>query len=743
MALKQILVLVLACAAGWTTVHGQTPVRQANVPVEITSDGSNRYEAGIAYAEGNVVVKYGADTIYADQVTFDRDRREVTAQGNVRIYAEGWIYRGEFLTYQLDTQKVKSEDFRTAMERVYAYAEEVETPSEGHYVMSNAGLTTENREDPSYTMKASTMEIYLDDRVIMKNVGIYVGKVPIFWLPYVAVPLDGETDAFDFTLGSYNRWGFFAAGSYTTALDSRFTATAHASYRTKRGFGGGVDVDFNPRPGDKAEFRSFITHDNDVEELAGTPERPFQPDNPRYRFEYKHNFKLADDLYTIADVNVWSDKSITEDFFPKEFREEREASNVVSGTYYDENFTATLLADIQVNNMFSVSEREPEFVFEFKRQNLPYTPLTHEGSFGFVQFNQNFDEDFRALNPGNNEYDSIRYDLNYQLMYPKLYFEWLNVNPFVGARGNIYTKSNTGTAPNSDVYRYAVIGGMDVSFKVSKTWADVKNPDWGIDGLRHLMEPFATASYTPEPNDTAEDFRGFDNRLPSTRLQPITWTGYNSVDSIHEQGAIRHGIRNKLQTKRDGRTVDLIDWVVYAQANIIRPSGTTASGRTTFSDTGMLTDDVYSHLFSEMSINPLPWMDIDFYAAQSLVGNTFDEYSLNVGWQVAPALELDLGFRYLDNLRTIPGLSFNQSNLFTAAAFWRLNENWQVRPYAEFEGDDSVLEEAGVTLYRDFRAWKASFTTAYRDNRGQDDDFILYMAFTLKAFPDTAISFEN
>ncbi|MEM6602176.1 MAG: hypothetical protein AAF649_12380, partial [Verrucomicrobiota bacterium] len=153
--------------------------------------------------------------------------------------------------------------------------------------------------------------------------------------------------------------------------------------------------------------------------------------------------------------------------------------------------------------------------------------------------------------------------------------------------------------------------------------------------------------------------------------------------------------------------------------------------------------DLYSHLFNEMSINPLPWLDIDLYAAQSLVSDTFDEYSINVGWQVVPALELDIGFRYLDNLRTIPGLSFNQSNLFTTAVFWRLNENWQVRPYAEFEGDDSVLEEAGITLYRDFRAWKASFTTAYRDNRGQDDDFILYLALTLKAFPDTAVSFEN
>lgn len=738
--LKRSLALALALGASWS-LQAQTPKRAANIPVEITSDGSNSYEAGIAYAEENVVVRYGADVIYADQVTFDQEKREVSARGNVRIYAEGLIYRGDFLTYRLDSRRVQSEDFRTAMDRVMAFAEEVESPDEGHFIMRNAGLTTENREDPSYSMRANTMEIYLEDRAIFRNVGIYIGDVPVFWLPYVAVPLDGSTDAFDFTAGSYNRWGYFAVGSYTTALDSRWTATAHASYRTKRGGGGGLDLEFAPRPGDKMEFKSFGTHDFDTEELANTAERPYLPENARYRFEYKHRFNVTEDIHTMADVNVWSDKAITEDFFPQEFREEREASNVANVLYYDENFTASILADIQVNNMFSVSEREPEFAFEFKRQRLFDSPVSYEGSFGFVSFNQQFDEDFRKQNPGNNAYDSIRYDMVHQLMFPRQYFNWLNLNPFVGARGTIYTDDNVGSS--DELYRYAFIGGLEASFKLSKTWKDVQVPEWGIDGLRHVIEPFATASYTPPPNETAEDFRGFDNRLPSTRLQPITWTGYNSVDSINELGAVRHGVRNKLQTKRDGRTVDLIDWVVYAQANVITPDDPTASGMTGFSDVGLLTDDLYSHVFSEMSINPLPWMDLDFYIAQSVVEDSFDEYGVRLAWQVTPALDFDIGFRYLNNLDTIPGLSFSESSLLSLGAFWRLNENWQIRSYGDFEGDDSTLEEAGITLYRDFRAWKASFTTAYRDNRGQEDDFILYLALTLKAFPDTAISFEN
>ncbi|MEM6822918.1 MAG: LPS assembly protein LptD, partial [Verrucomicrobiota bacterium] len=711
--MKRSIITVIAFLMAATAVWGQLPTRTANIPVQITSDGSNSYREGIAYAEGNVIVRYGEDIIYADQVTFDQEKREVSARGNVRIYAENMIYRGEFLTYQLDSNKVQSEDFRSAMERIYAFSEDVETPEEGYYVFKNAGLTTENRENPSYSLRASTMEIYLDDRAVFKNVGVYLGSVPIFWVPYVAIPLDGETDAFDFTTGSYTRWGYFAIGSYTTALDSRWTVTAHGSYRLKRGGGGGIDFEFNPRPGEHAEFQSFVTHDFDTENLAGTAERPFEPENARYRFEYKHRFQPADDIYTMADINVWSDKFITEDFFPKVFKEEREASNLFEVLYYDTDFTASILADIQVNNMFNVTEREPEFAFEFKRQKMFNTPITYEGGFGFVNFNQQFDEEFRKLNPGNNAYEAIRYDMWHQFLYPRQYFNWLNVTPFVGARGTAYSRDNVGASPNADKYRYAFTGGMDVSFKLSKTWRDVQNPDMGIDGLRHLAEPFATLSYTPKPNETSRDIRGFDNRVPSTRLQPLTWGAYNSVDSINKLGAVRHGIRNKLQTKRDGRTVDLIDWVVYAQANFDRPSGTSATGASSFSDAGLLTDDLYSHIFNELTINPFPWLEVELYAAQSLVDETFDEYSLTIDWQVAAALEIELGFRYLENLNTIPGLSFTESSLLSLSAFWRLNENWQLRPYASFEGDDSVVEEAGVTLYRDFRAWKASFTTAY------------------------------
>ena len=55
----------------------------------------------------------------------------------------------------------------------------------------------------------------------------------------------------------------------------------------------------------------------------------------------------------------------------------------------------------------------------------------------------------------------------------------------------------------------------------------------------------------------------FDYELPSLRLLPIEYPEYNSIDSIDSQNVLRFGLRNQLQTKREGQVEDLLDWQMY------------------------------------------------------------------------------------------------------------------------------------------------------------------------------------
>jgi hypothetical protein len=85
--------------------------------------------------------------------------------------------------------------------------------------------------------------------------------------------------------------------------------------------------------------------------------------------------------------------------------------------------------------------------------------------------------------------------------------------------------------------------GAEASFKVSRTWERAQNKTFGLDGLRHIIQPFANFSYvTGNGTDPAEILQ-FDRYIPSTRLRPIDFPQFTSIDSIENWTIARIGIR--------------------------------------------------------------------------------------------------------------------------------------------------------------------------------------------------------
>ncbi|NJK92246.1 MAG: LPS-assembly protein LptD [Blastochloris sp.] len=726
--------LSLGMSLAWALEPGQEGAQQ--FPIEITADGENRYEGGVAYAEGNVVVRHGLDVIYADSVSYDRSKRELMAKGNVRIFAQSKIYRGEFLTYNLDSQQVSSSEFRLVQDRIYAYGAKVETPSSKEILVNQGVMAFENRENPSYSLKANTIEIYPDDRVVFRNVAVYIGTVPVFWFPYVAAPLDKQNDSFNLSAGSSSRLGAYVIAGYTVALDPRWTVTPYAAYYSRRSVGGGVNVEFDPRPGDRGQFRSFYIADDSPDIGFPSTNRPVIPEEKRYRFDYKHKYQLSPEFNTTADLNIWSDRNVTEDFFRDEFRRDQQPDNYVDMLYYDPNFTASVLARAQVNNLFETVERKPEFKLEFKRQSFFNTFLSYEGESSVVNFKRDFDRDDRLSGP---DYGAVRYDSFHQLSYPRQYLGWLSLTPRAGMRGTIYTENNNplGDDPGGDEGRLAFNAGLEASFKVSKTWSDIKNPGLGIDGIRHVFQPFADYSYMPDTNLDPLEFRGFDERIPSTKLQPTYFSSFNSIDSIDRQNTLRPGVRNKIQTKRDGRNWDLVDWALYTQANF-------APSR----EMGVLSNDTLSHVYNEVAFKPLPWLTANHYSALGFDNDEFTEINNDVTWQVHRALDFTLGHYYLDDVNypspfANQAFVLNDSHVLSFGSFWRLNESWKFSQNVYFEADTGTLSEHRYAIYRDVGAWSTALSTSFRDNINGSDEFAVYLSLTLKAFPEANITVNN
>jgi len=777
---------------------GQTsePPESVEPPLQITSDGANRYEGGIYYAEDNVTVTYGGDVLMADQVHFNPTTKEATAKGNVRLYMMDQIYRGDLLTYNFRTKKILSEKFRFLDGKMMVEGQSINTPEIGHYEIDGGHYSTDNREKPGWKVKASSVSLYPDDKTIVENSVAYFGDVPFFWFPYLVQYQRDTHSSVDVSVGSVSRLGIYALGAYRFAITDKLKGEINVDYYGRRGWAGGAAASYETpgkgtdHPNTAVNLRGWYINDRGYQIYDGTSERPAQaaPPRGRYWFPYSHNTTImkggnrtdpdrapafdAPSFSSRSHINVLSDAYVTQDFFADDYIRDQQPDTYLDAMYQDPNFTATANARTQINNLFQTQQQKPSAKLEFKRQFIPGTydaeefmrnpdghpGLAYEGessvSYLGTQWNQ-----VSSLS----DYTAIRYDTYHQLLYPRQYFDWLNFTPRAGIRGTVYTRSNltpTGQVQNTtqtnsltsanlsdtSLFRYVFNLGADLSTKVHSTWNDVKDRAWAIDGLRHVMEPFVQFTYVPRPNVRPTEFAGFDNRVNSTQSTPLNPTLYNSIDSIDQLLVVRPGLMNRVLTKRDGQPYELANWKLYGDYQPVRP--TLPGLNTQFVQIPETVASDFPQIYNELNVMPVPWWTGTLGASTSVSGNGYNSINLGTRWQIIPALELGLGYSFLEQFAYVDALNNQvltntQTQLLNGNANYRLNESWFFNAGVTYSMNPDLLQQVNFGIYRDIGAWILGAAVANRQNQGSPSEFVALATLTLKAFPEMPLGFNQ
>ena len=798
---KLLLCALVALQGSFGAGRAQTEEAPESVepPLQITSDGANRYEGGIYYAKDNVVVTYGGDVLMADEVHFNPQSKEATAKGNVRLYMLGQIYRGDLLTYNFRTKKMLSEKFRFLDGKMMVEGESIDSPELGHYDIAGGDYSTDNRETPGWKTKASSVSIYPGDKTIVENSVAYFGDVPFFYFPSLALYERDMGDSPDISFGSVSRLGMFVQGAYRFALTDKVKGEVNLDYYGRRGWAGGAALSYvtpgknSDHPLTEVALRGWYINDRGYQIYEENAERPTNsaPPRGRYYFPYKHNTTImkggnpidkdrapdfdAPSLSSRSRVNVLSDAYVTQDFFPAEYIQDQQPNTYADVMYQDPNFTVTANARTQINNLFQTQQQKPSAKIEFKRQFIPGTydkeellknpdgnpGLAYEGESSVdnlgTQWNQVANQ---------TDYSALRYDTYHQLLYPRQYFNWLNLTPRAGIRGTVYTKSNlttdgvaqnTQTGPtwnsqnlaDTSLFRYVFNFGFDASTKAYATWNEVKNKAWAIDGIRHVFEPFVQASYVPQPNVRPTEFAGYDNRINTTESRPLNSTLYNSVDSIDRLLIVRPGMMNRILTKRDGAPYELANWKIYTDYQPIRPDLTSLNFSTVQAPETVSSS--IPQLYNVFNFMPVPWWTGTVGATTAISGNGFNSLNLGSRWQALPALELGLGYSYLDGFNYLDALNNQdvtttgaaQTSLINGSASYRLNESWFANAGVTYSVSPSLLQQVNVGLYRDIGAWILGGQVGNRQNNGAPSEFVALATLTLKAFPDLPLGFNQ
>jgi lipopolysaccharide assembly outer membrane protein LptD (OstA) len=431
--LKTLCLLVLLLPAAARAQFGSF----GDVPVEINAK-ETRFENGVAIAEEDVQINYNEVSLYADYAEYNPDTRDVLLVGDIRIYTKDNVFTGQRALYNLETKQIRALEFKGQYSPLKFRAMSVMAPSLHQFNVRDAEFTTEDSSEPSFHMRSRTMRIYPDNRVIFSNSTLYVGQVPVFWFPYLFAFTNNT--GFELRPGYDSNWGYYMLTGYNFPIGTggNIIATAKADYRTKLGFGTGLDAKFQFGKDDRSYgiFKSYYAYDTDPSYRVA-PGQPAGPDDhDRYRVTFQNRTFLTDDIYATFDINKLSDIDFLEDYFPNEFTVDPQPDNYVSLTKWDEFYTLSLLTRWQMNDFFQTTERLPELTLNFKQHRLFDTPIYYDGtnSVGYL----------RRMFPTNSilpNYDATRFDTFHQLSFPKTYFGWLSLIPKVGFRGTYYSKT--------------------------------------------------------------------------------------------------------------------------------------------------------------------------------------------------------------------------------------------------------------------------------------------------------------
>ncbi len=701
-----------------------------------------------------VVVTYGDTTISAEKMKANEQTGDVFAEGSVIVKKKNFVWYAESVAYNFKTGQSQGTDFKTGSAPIFMKGRGMGGDASNRvYTASQAFITGDNYAEPAYKIKAREMIIVPDDYYEAHNATLYLGDVPVFFLPYYKRSLKRHPLNWEIAPGYRSLYGPYLLNTFNWAVTDGLDASLHLDYREKRGLAGGPEFSYRNRAGE-GNLLYYYLYDDSPETLPngrpmlGPDGKPIP--HERDRFYFSHLANITTNLSFKTAIRYQSDAFIVRDFFEGEFRENVQPNTFAELTQLWSNWVLDAFAQPQINDFFETVERLPDVKLTGLRQQILETPLFYESESSIGYYRREFVTDTSIRRPPSapplpQDFSAMRADSFHQVVLPHTFLGWLNVTPRAGERVTYYSEAGGRGGITSEETRNVFNTGAETSFTASRLWKDVHSDILELDGLRHIIQPSLNYVFVPEPNVRPAQLPQFDYELPSLRPLALDYPDYNAIDSVDSQNVVRLGLLNKLQTKREKVSVsrllqpideneilteenesitnalpeDVLDWNMLLDWRL-----DPRTNQTTFSD-----------FFSDLTLRPRSWLTLSSETRTDLENPRLVEADHHLTLSPTNIWALTLGHRFLDDPRITPG-----HNLLYENFAYRFNENWAFGMTHYYEAELGVLQRQSYTLYRDLRSWTAALTLRFRDGgTSGKDDFTIGFIFSLKSFPTAKV----
>ena len=327
-------------------------------------------------------------------------------------------------------------------------------------------------------------------------------------------------------------------------------------------------------------------------------------------------------------------------------------------------------------------------MYDFYRQNVLMDNLYLESKNEITNLNLKY------------AYSDADHDTNRISMQDKLSYAQkigsVELVPYAGVAVVYYSDNNSGL---DDFVRAAPLAGVTLSTKLYKTFnTDFKLFGRQVDKMRHIITPLIEYSYQDSSN------------ISTSKL----WQ-YDGIDALDRQNKITFSLDNKLQAKNGADTWDMfyfspyIDYLISDKAN----------------------GDTFNESGAKLEFYPVSGISFTAKSSYDMIQDRFNEINADFTFTdpVKSNYSFSIGERYLAK----------DSSLGVAGFMFKFSPRFQLNADFAYDYRDNDIQSRSCTLRTDLHCWW--FDTGVRVD--DKDEFTIWFAFTLKAFPGVHFGSER
>ena len=682
------------------TASTKTEDSKTNGPEGIVINGDRveySTDTNEATATGNIEIDYKGAKLTCQKLTINTRTKDALAEGNARLEDAKGIIEGEKLSYNFQTKSGIIMDANFRANPYFGRARKVEKVSDEEIIAQYGYITTCNFDKPHYRMLAKKIDVVPDEKIQIKDALVYVGKAPIMYMPQFTRSLKDPLMHVQVTPGTSKKWGPYMLTAYRFNLTDYINGRIYLDYRDYLGVAEGFGANYTTPGFGKGDFKYYYTQERnksrDFPKEDVSAAKVFQ----RYMIRWRHKWdidagtnviseyhKIIDSKHILYPDNP--DYNFLREYFFREYEKDAKPLSYISGHHAFKYSTLDFLLQPRVNRWYDEWEKLPEIKYNFPNNKIGDTP------FYFENFSQAASYNYKHAvpSPSSDDIDVSRLDTVNKFSLP-MRVAFIQFTPFVKNEETYYTKDVYG---KSTVLRTIFYSGADMSTKFYRVF-NVKSKFLGLDvnGLRHVITPTIAYTYNRAPT------------VPSSKLRQVDGT-----DSISRNNSAALELSNKLQTKRNGQSVDLADFRINSNY-YFKPKGGSGS---------YLSDVIFNLTFL-----PYSWLSLVADATYKHSGshedsnyNTFSNMNYDINLNLGEERTIGLGQRYVRK----------GSNEVVYQFKWRLNPKWKFSAYQriEFGHGGSLkrgIKEEEYSVTRDLHCWEMNVN--YNVTRGEGESICL------------------